>query len=350
MLDGKFRELVSGRKRGPAAALARCILRAAEVPYTLAVNRRNRQYDSGRRKVVRAGVPVVSVGNLTLGGTGKTPMVKWLARWLVEHDRRVAIVSRGYGAAAGHQNDEALELEQALPGVPHVQNPNRAVAALRAIEEFHCDVIVLDDGFQHRRLGRNLDVVLLDALEPFGYDHVFPRGTLREPIGGLSRARVICLSRADLASADQREEIHRRAAELAPQAAWSEAAHAPSALVNSAGGTRPLEAIRGRRVAAFCGIGNPAGFRHTLAATGCDVTAWHEFPDHHAYTLADMEFLSKRISRNSVGVAVCTHKDLVKVARPEINGVPLWAITVEIRFLSGQEALEKVLDEAVLNS
>jgi tetraacyldisaccharide 4'-kinase len=347
MLDpGKFRDLVSGRRRGVAAALLRALLRVAEVPYTFAVNRRNRQFDGGRRDIHRVNVPVVSVGNLTLGGTGKTPMVKWLARWFVDRGYRVAIVSRGYGAAAGKENDEAMELHQSLPDVPHVQNPNRFVAATRAIEEFHADVIVLDDGFQHRRLARDLDIVLLDALEPFGYDHVFPRGTLREPVNGLSRAQLVCLSRADVVSADERESIRHRVTEMAPRAAWCELIHAPSLLINSDGTTQPLDALSGKRVAAFCGIGNPAGFKHTLAATGCEVVVSHVFPDHHAYTPADVQLLNKEFGHEKIDFVVCTHKDLVKLNRAEISGVPLWAITVEMRFLSGQERFEQALENA----
>jgi tetraacyldisaccharide 4'-kinase len=348
MLDpGKFRDVVSGRRPGLAAVLLRSLMRCAEAPYTFAVNWRNRRFDSGRREIHRVNVPVVSVGNLTLGGTGKTPMVKWLSRWFAQRGHRVAIVSRGYGAAAGKVNDEAMELHQSLPDVPHVQNPNRFVAATRAIEEFHCDVILLDDGFQHRRLARDLDIVLLDALEPFGYDHVFPRGTLRETVAGLARAHVVCLSRADIISADEREAIRRRVEQLAPHAKWFELIHSPSALINAAGDTQPLEILRGRRVVAFCGIGNPAGFRHTLAATGCEIAAWHPFPDHHAYTPADVHLLSKLVDPSRIDLAVCTHKDLVKLNRSKVDGVPLWALSVEMRFLAGQELFEEVLEKVV---
>jgi tetraacyldisaccharide 4'-kinase len=348
MLDpGKFRDVVSGRRRGLAAAMLRALLRVAEVPYTFIVNRRDHQFDVGRREIHRVSTPVVSVGNLTLGGTGKTPMVKWLARWFGGRGYRVAIVSRGYGAAEGKANDEAMELHQSLPGVPHVQNPNRFVAATRAIEEFHADVIVLDDGFQHRRLARDLDIVLLDALEPFGYDHVFPRGTLREPIDGLRRAQVVCLSRVDIIAADERESIRRRVFEIAPHAAWCELVHAPSLLLNLAGATQPLQSLAGRRVAAFCGIGNPAGFQHTLAATGCEVAAWQVFPDHHAYTPADVRLLNKEFGHEKIDFVVCTHKDLVKLDRAEISGVPLWAITVEMQFLSGQQQFEQALKNVI---
>jgi tetraacyldisaccharide 4'-kinase len=192
-----FRDIVSGCRGGARAAVARGVLRLAEVPYTAAVNWRNRRFDGPHSAVRRVGVPVVSVGNLTLGGTGKTPMVEWIANWLVQRNVRVAIVSRGYGAAAADKNDEALELEQALAGVPHVQNPDRVAGALTAVERFGVELILLDDGFQHRRLARDLDVVLLDATAPFGFEHVFPRGMLREPVRGLQRADVVCLTRAD---------------------------------------------------------------------------------------------------------------------------------------------------------
>lgn len=339
----EFRNLVSGRQRGMGATALRCLLRVAEAPYTFAVGWRNRRYDRGRGAVHHVAIPVVSVGNLTLGGTGKTPMVKWLARWFGERGVRVAIVSRGYGASAGKHNDEALELRQSLPDVPHVQNPDRVAAATRAIHEFDSQLIVLDDGFQHRRLARNLDIVLLDALEPFGFDHVFPRGTLREPIAGLQRAQVVCLSRADIISAAERDAIRRRVAEIAPNAAWCELIHAASRLINSTGQSRPLEALAGERVAAFCGIGNPAGFQHTLAATGCEIASWREFPDHHKYSAPDLAALSDQVRSVSPAMAICTQKDLVKVPQENLGGVPLWAVAIEMKFQAGQHALENAL-------
>src|SRR5207302_2950723 len=132
----------------------------------------------------KAPVPVVSVGNLTVGGTGKTPCVEHVARFYRGHDLRVAILSRGYGSAAG-RNDEAMVLEENLPDVPHLQGPDRAALAATAVEELEAELLVLDDGFQHRRLHRDLDVVLIDATWPVNRDYQFPRGTLREPAGGL---------------------------------------------------------------------------------------------------------------------------------------------------------------------
>ena len=336
----EFRNLVSGRQRGPLAAALRLGLRAAEIPYTWAVRWRNHRYATGAANVHRVGVPVVSVGNLTLGGTGKTPMVEWIARWFTERGVAVGLVSRGYGTRHGSPNDEARELQWKLPGVPHVQNPDRVAAARSAIDEFHCRAIVLDDAFQHRRIGRDLDVVLLDALEPLGFGHVFPRGTLREPPEGLSRADIVALSRADLLSAAERQRLHDQVSRYAPRAAWLEVAHAPRALVAADRTEQPLEWLAGQRVLAFCGIGNPAGFRHTLATCGCQVAGFHEFPDHHDFSDRDLELLAATAVGLDATALVCTQKDMVKLGVDRLGDRPLWAVRISLDILAGQDVLE----------
>jgi tetraacyldisaccharide 4'-kinase len=338
-----FRDVVSGRKQGLSAVLARAALRIAETPYTWEVHRRNRRFDRGLG-VEHVQVPVVSVGNLTLGGTGKTPLVEWLCRWLRARQVRAAIVSRGYGARHGGRNDEAMELEERLPEVPHLQDADRVAAAQTAVEELSAQLIVLDDGFQHRRLGRDLDIVLLDALEPFGYGHVFPRGLLREPASGLGRAHAVVLSRADAVAAERREEIRETVRYHAPGAAWAEAAHRPQALLSSDGDARPIESLQGRRVAAFCGIGNPAGFRHTLAGLGCELVELREFPDHHAYTRADVESLITWAGGLNSDAVLTTHKDLVKIRLPQLGRSELRAVTVGVQFLSGEAELTARLE------
>jgi tetraacyldisaccharide 4'-kinase len=342
-----FHELVSGQRRGFVASALRGVLAAAEVPYRLIVTWRNRRFDRGRAEVIRLSVAVVSAGNVTLGGTGKSPLVKWLAKWFQNHGRHVGIVSRGYGSKAGRPNDEALELARALPGVPHVQHPNRPAAARKAIKTHGCDLILVDDGFQHRRLARDLDIVLLDATEPFGFGHVFPRGTLREPLDGLARANVICLSRADAVSGAERDSIRRAVAQIAPAADWCEIAHAPVGLAANDGRTASIATIHGQRVAAFCGIGNPNGFRHTLASAGCEPVAWVEFPDHQAYSGRDLAAIGEAADRARAEIIVCTQKDLVKIDRQEIGGRPLWALAIEINFLVGQDVLEAALQNVI---
>jgi tetraacyldisaccharide 4'-kinase len=198
-----FLRLIRGQTRGPAASLGRLGLELCSAVYGLGAAARNTAYDRGWKTSQRATVPVVSVGNITLGGTGKTPMVEWIARWYRRRGVRVTLISRGYGHAGGI-NDEGLVLEENLPDVPHLQDPDRLQLASIATTELEAELIILDDGFQHRRLTRDLDLVMLDALDPFGLGKLFPRGLLREPIRSLRRASAVILSRADLLEPSQR--------------------------------------------------------------------------------------------------------------------------------------------------
>lgn len=340
-----YLELVSGRRRGVGAALARGGLSLAALGYRAGVAWRNRSFDRGGRSIARAEVPVVSVGNLTLGGTGKTPCVAWLARWWRQRQVRVTILSRGYGAGDAGANDEALELEDLLPDVPHLQDPDRAAMARLAVEEFESQLLLLDDGFQHRQLARDLDLVLLDALNPWGFGRVFPRGLLREPVAGLARADVVGLTRADLVSPQARSEIRGQALRHNPRAIWLELSHRPRGLRNAGGVGAPLERLAAQRVAAFCGLGNPEGFRRTLAEAGFDLAALRPFPDHHRYRREDLTELGRWASELGVAALVTTHKDLVKIEVDELAGCPLWALAVELEFLSGQAELEDRLDQ-----
>ncbi len=318
--------------------------------YFLAVRARNWRYDAGIAKAHRVTVPVVSVGNLTLGGTGKTPLVAWLVRWFDRRGVRAAIVSRGYGAQAGSPNDEAMELAEKLPGVPHVQNPDRVAAARLAVEQTGCRLILLDDAFQHRRIARNLDLVLLDACEPFGYDALFPRGTLREPVESLRRADVVVLSRADMLEPAGRERVWTRVRQVAPEVVCAEAAHVPGSLRSSSGATAPLDTLSGTMVAAFCAIGNPAGFRHTLNQAGVRPVDWRIFPDHLRYAPDDIALLDAWAERLDVEAVVCTHKDLVKLGVDRLGSRPLWAVCVEFQFLAGQEDVERCLERILAES
>ncbi|MGL4514169.1 MAG: tetraacyldisaccharide 4'-kinase [Lacipirellulaceae bacterium] len=346
-----FYDLVSGRRRGVGASLARGGLALAEGPYRAVVWWRNRRYDTRPALAQHAQTPVVSVGNLTLGGTGKTPMVKWVARRLRRGSVRVAIVSRGYGAAQRGSSDEGLELEHALPDVPHLENADRVAAAQLAADELASQVVVLDDGFQHRRLARDLDIVLLDATAPFGFGHVFPRGSLREPASSLRRAHAVVLTRADLVEEPARAAVRERVARLAPRAVWAEAVAEPTSLVGlrsegdfASSIEAPLETLRGARVAAFCGLGNPAVFRRTLERLGAEVAWFGDFPDHHPYGRADVERIERGARESGASAVVTTHKDLVKVAAASLADLPLWGVTIEARFTVGEELVASLVD------
>ena len=339
-----FKRLVDGSARGPAATLTRAALAALATPYGLAVRARNAGYDAGLRRIARAPVPVVSVGNLTLGGTGKTPLVAWLVRRISAAGLAPAIVSRGYGARPGTQSDEAAELAVVLPGVPHVANRDR-VAGVRTAAAGGAEVIVLDDGFQHRRLARDLDIVAVDATDPFGCGHLFPRGLLREPLSGLARAQAVVLTRAGLVAPQERRKIRAalEAARGAPPAVWAEAAHRPVQLRTASGSTLPLESLRGPRIGAFAGIGNPAAFQSTLAELGAEVIGFRALADHHAYTPADVAGLGAWANGLRADMVITTLKDLVKVRSQNLGTIPLFAVEIAIDMLTGEADLESLL-------
>jgi tetraacyldisaccharide 4'-kinase len=278
-------------------------------------------------------------------------MVEWLARWFRNRNVRVALISRGYGAEKGSLNDEALELEQKLPDVPHLQNPDRVEAAQIAIEELETELILLDDAFQHRRIHRDLDIVLIDALEPFGYGHLLPRGLLREPLDGLRRADVFALTRADMVTPQRGAEIRTRVERFNPRAVWIEVSHAPQSLVSHSGATLPLESLRDKEVAAFCGIGNPAGFRHTLDACGCRVAWFNEFPDHHRFRREDIDQLAAKVKKaDDLWGIVCTHKDLVKIALERLASTRLWALEIAMKLRQESQEFEEKLESVMKGS
>ena len=341
-----FRRLVDGSLRGPLPAAARVGLAVVAAPYGLAVAARNAAYDRGLLRVTRAPVPVISVGNLTLGGTGKTPLVAWVSRVLDRGGGRPAVVSRGYRADRGAQSDEAAELAILLPGVPHVADRDR-VAAARVAAERGADVVVLDDGFQHRRLARDLDIVAVDATDPFGAGRLFPRGLLREPLSGIARARAVVLTRASGVAPDRRAAI-RAVLERAGggRAAWVESTHRPIQLRSARGEVRPLDELRGRRVAAFAGIGNPAAFRATLLGLGADLADFRGFPDHHPYSDADLRGLEEWVRRLGADLVVTTLKDLVKARVDRIGAAPLFALEIAIEMLCGGAELERLVAAA----
>jgi tetraacyldisaccharide 4'-kinase len=339
--------LVRGERRGPLALAARLALSCASAPYGLAVRLRNRRYDQNPSRAKRAAVPVVSVGNLTLGGTGKTPCVEWVARFFRERGLQVALLSRGYGTDHG-PNDEALVLEDNLPDVPHLQGADRHALAETAVEELEAELLVLDDGFQHRQLHRDLDVLLIDATRPPSRDRLFPAGTLREPASGLNRAGAIVLTRCDQVSAAELVALRDWLKARVPNVPVAESEHRPCALIREAHDAEPVEALQGAIVGAVCGIGNPQAFRRTLEALGATVCAFRAFPDHHPYTRADVEELSRWAAALPAGATVATtQKDWVKLRVPDLAGRALRAVRVGLHLRTGERELAAALERVL---
>lgn len=278
---------------------------------------RNLYYDRVRGAARQAGVPVISVGNLTVGGTGKTPLVIEVVRRLREMGRRPAILTRGYRGSADQPADEVLEFRDALPDVPVVVNPDRLAGATAAHADQAADCVVLDDGFQHRRLRRDLDIVLVDALAPWGGGWVLPAGRLREPLSGLSRAHLLVVSRNNQVAPSALAEIHATLQRHAPGTPLVHASVEAERVVRLDGGSAQPAELAGRCVLPVCALGNPLTFLRlveTLAGRVCPPLV---FRDHHRYTSRDVSTVGAAAQTQKVDVVMTTRKDWVKLA-------PLW--------------------------
>ena len=339
-IQERFYGLVNGRETGITAALLRSGLRLLEMPYCSVVSVRNFLYDRRMLSMRQFAVPIISVGNLTLGGTGKSPMVAWLCRHFLEHNLRPGLVSRGYGKMSHEGNDEFIEMFRRFPTIPHLQHRNRAEAIQTLLQTQQIDRIILDDAFQHRGVERNLDLVLLDATAPFGFGHVFPRGTLREPLSGLRRADIALLTRSDLVDETERQKIRERVLSINPNVIWGETVHMPTSLVSvQSFAAEPIETVSGQSVLAFCGIGNPAAFRKTLEQCGVHVAKLIPFPDHYCYSSLDAAALVRTAKELGTDSILCTMKDLVKFAPADLSEFPLRAVSIEIQFTVGESAV-----------
>jgi tetraacyldisaccharide 4'-kinase len=341
------RAIFSGQRNDLAAGLLRWSLRVGSVPYSLAMRLRNLAYDRRWLAIHELPVPIIGVGNLTVGGTGKTPCVAWLARFYRELGWRVAIVSRGYGADVGGINDEARELEALLPDVPHVQDADRVAAAQIAVEELDAQIILLDDGFQHRRLARSLDIVLIDATCPWGFGWCLPGGLLREPTSGLRRAGAVLLTRCNHVSASELQRIEAEAQRLAPGAVIAQSIHRPQQWRSITDQTAPLDELRQKRVIAIAAIGHPEPFFESLTSLGLEIAQRFTWPDHHRFTRDDVQQIASAAERHRTAAVVCTHKDLVKLAVPTLGGQPVWALQIGLELTANAPAFRVRLQHAI---
>jgi tetraacyldisaccharide 4'-kinase len=312
--------------------------------YRGAVTVRAAAYRRGWRRRARLDVPVISIGNLTFGGTGKTPTVIALARDLVQMGRRPAVLTRGYRRlddqrqvvigpnprqSAAEVGDEPLEMARRLPGVPVVVDADRLRGGAEA-RRLGADVVLLDDGFQHLRLERDLDVVLIDAGDPWGGGHVPPLGRLREPPAALARADAVVITKVAEDWRSVVADIERELDRVAPRLQVFVSRLRPSRVRVPDQGWQEVDALEGRRVFVFAGIGRPGGFESTLRDAGAEIAGTRWFPDHHRYTDLELSEIREGAAAASA-VPVTTAKDAVKLP----DGTGAWVVEVTVDPIEG---------------
>ncbi|MGC9454925.1 MAG: tetraacyldisaccharide 4'-kinase [Phycisphaerae bacterium] len=346
MNEQAWREIMSGRRRGAGASLLRAAMRVASWGYRPVVRLRRWAYRHHILPSHAADVPVICVGNITTGGTGKTPMTAWVVQQLREAGLKPAILTRGYKSGDG-KSDEA-ELLRDVTAAPVIVEPDRVAGAARAAGA-GADVVVMDDGYQHRRLRRDLDIVLISATNPFGYEYCLPRGLLREPPRALRDADAVVVTHAEGAAEQDISALTRRLTRLAPKASVHVAAHRPLFAIDEQGNRRPLSDLQGRMVCAFCGLADPDSFFVMLSNLGVRLVSRHPLDDHFRYDADSVERLCLSCQERSgcrANLHVTTQKDYVKLKGIPANR-PVWQLVIGMEVLTGRDELvEKVVSAA----
>jgi tetraacyldisaccharide 4'-kinase len=363
-------DVIYDRQHGRAAELFGSFLYVLSFLFSFIVQLRWYLYEHRILRNKPLGCLVVVVGNLTVGGTGKTPVVEKFARTLSERGRKVAILSRGYkskkeplpkkiwrklthGEEAPPKvvsdgknvlldsevaGDEPYMLACNLPGVVVLCDKNRVKAGSFAIRRFGCDTLILDDGFQYLPLKGRLNLLLVDKTNPFGNQHLLPRGILREPIKHLSRASYIFLTKSDGTQDDALLELIR---EHNPKAEIIECSHQPQYLQAIDGGARlPLDTLKGAHIAAFSGIASPESFENMLRGYGAEIRYNHRFLDHHRFSRAEIQHVYDQADEAELDMIVTTEKDAVRLFEDIRPTIPIYFLRLEIDILSGEEDFE----------
>lgn len=376
-LETFFVEVILEQRRGTRAALVRAIAYGLSKIFQLLVKTRLFLYSVRILRDSTLGVQVIAIGNLTVGGTGKTPVVEKFARELRDQGRNVAILSRGYRSKptpvhrrllnklffredstpprvvsdgrsllldSEMAGDEPYMLASNLKDVVVLVDKDRVKSGRYAIEKFGCDTLLLDDGFQYWKLrGRRQDIVLIDRQQPFGNERLLPRGTLREPPSHLSRATTIFITKSDGNTA----ELRRRIAGVNPAAGIIECIHHPLFLEDVFTAQRSgLDLLKGRKVAALSGIAQPESFEQSLVTLGAELVYAKRFADHHRFTQQEILNVINRSKKRQAEAIITTQKDAVRFPKIDRRDLPIFFMRVEIKILSGandfQDCVRKI--------
>jgi len=370
-------EVILEDREGKRATIVRAMLSGLSRAFEVIIRVRRFLYNARILRDSTLGVQVIAIGNLTVGGTGKTPVVEKFARELRDQGRKVAILSRGYRSKPPpfHQwllnkillrddttpprvvsdgrsllldsemaGDEPYMLASNLKDVVVLVDKDRVKSGRYAIEKFGCDTLLLDDGFQYWKLkGRRLDIVLIDRQQPFGNERLLPRGTLREPPAHLARASYIFITKSD----GNTEELRRRISQFNGTAGLIECIHHPLYLEDVFTGERmPLDFVKGKRIASFSGIAQPESFEKSLVQLGAELVYSKRFADHHRFTQQEVLNAINRSKKRMAETIITTQKDAVRFPKIDRRDLPIYFMRVEIKILSGasdfQDCVRKI--------
>ena len=368
MNQKNYYNLISGQRKNFFANIFYLILIGASAIYSLVIRLRNFFYDRRILAIYHAKATVISIGNITAGGTGKTPLVAWICNEITADQRqkskdyRPAILTRGYKTTQNHvqskaeewklktQNyiDEPAVLAENCPNAHVIINPDRVAGASKAIREFSANVLVMDDGFQHRRLARDLDIITIDATCPFGYNRMLPAGLLREHLSSLKRAQAIVITRCSQVSEAQLKQIEENLLNINPNILITRSIHQPVHIKTIDNRQISLNEFKNRKVFAFCGIGNPDSFINSLKNMSYNIIGSKIFNDHYGYTDNCMTEIQKLAQNLDADIILTTQKDWTKICLlKSVQNMPLAYVAIEIKFLTGEDELRCLIENTL---
>jgi len=349
-----YRRVISGQSSGFGVTALRFLLAVPATGYSLVVRLRNFLYSKGLLKVHNVDAAVLCIGNITVGGTGKTPLVVWLCN-LSSQNYKCAILTRGYKAKAHESKgfkDEIAILAESCPGAEVIVNPDRVAGAAEAIDKYAAEVLIMDDGFQHRRLARDLDIIAIDATQPFGFGKLLPAGLLREPASSLKRAGAAVITRCDQVTDAELDELERKLRAIKSDMVIAKSIHAPVSAKSKDDKEISIEQLTGKKVFAFCGIGNPDAFLNTIKDLGAEPAGSAVFDDHHHYTDACLSEIAEQAIELGADFILTTQKDWTKViSKLESRNwatephPPFAFLAIEIKFMAGRDKLTTLIKD-----
>jgi tetraacyldisaccharide 4'-kinase len=346
-----YRKLISGESgcRCPCVGL---ILSFAAPVYAIVIRLRNFLYSKGWFKTYKVNAAVISIGNITVGGTGKTPLVVWVCKFLEQKNIQCAILTRGYKT---HQHKRASSIDEpaifieSCPQASVIVNPDRVAGAAEAINKFGAKALIMDDGFQHRRLHRDIDIVTIDATCPLGYGRMLPAGLLREPVAALKRVDAVVITRCDQVSEAELSKLEEKIRQVNSEVIIARSIHKPICAKSINGKEIGIEQLKGKKIFAFCGIGNPQAFLDTIKNIGAEVVGFKIYDDHHHYSSDDATNIYKLANNLKAELILTTQKDRTKIPVSEFikKDIPMAYLVVEANFISGEDKLKGLIEEAL---